>query len=407
MTRRIFHRVDVGRVRSRNEDVVHVDEALGLAIVADGVGGHRAGDRAARLAVDACAQLLKNQQWAIESVRRGDRQVDREDLARYVRHALKTASKQIFTESQATPELAGMSSTCTLFLDLGGVALLAHVGDSRAYLLRDQEVAQLTTDHVVATAAPSDDAKRPVKRRVLARAVGHAADVEVDVSWLELERDDRLLLCSDGLSDLLASNDELNECVEAFGAPASPEVLVDLANTRGGRDNISAVVIDQADAAQPPSPWPSIREQLHLLRELSPFSRLSYLELEVLRATARVDNVAPAAIIAFEDDQPTVAVLVRGSVELNYASGETLVVGPGGLLGETSLTQNGAWPYVALAREEVTLIGFPAGTVRRLLETRPRASARVMWEFLSVLASRAADVGRGSTHRVHLAAEVW
>ncbi|MCU0698631.1 MAG: protein phosphatase 2C domain-containing protein [Myxococcaceae bacterium] len=407
MPRRLFHRVDVGRVRPRNEDYVFVDESLGLAIVADGVGGHRAGDRAARLAAEACAQALVNQRWAIESVRRGDKQVDREDLGRFVRHALKAASKQIYLEAQANPDCAGMSSTCTLFLDLGPFGLLAHVGDSRAYLVRDDEVALVTTDHVVATVAQGDEGPKRVKRRVLARAVGHAPDVEVDVSWVTLEPQDRLVLCSDGLSDLLASNAELPESLEAFGAQAAPEVLVDLANTRGGRDNISVVVVDVADAPQVPSTWPSLREQLHILRELPPFQRLSYLELELLRTSARVDNVAPAAIIAYPDEEPSMAVVIKGTVELNYGSGEALLVGPGGLLGETCLTQNGAWPYVALAREDVTLVAVPATVVRHLLETRPRASARVMWEFLSVMSARASDIGRNAAHRVHLAPEAW
>lgn len=407
MPRRMFHRVDVGRVRPRNEDYVFVDESLGLAVVADGVGGHRAGDRAARLAAEACAQALTNQRWAIESVRRGDGQVDREDLGRFVRHALKAASKQIHTEAQTSPELSGMSSTCTLFLDLGAFGLLAHVGDSRAYLVRDDEVALITTDHVVATVAEGDDGPRRVKRRVLARAVGHALDVEVDVAWVSLQPKDRLVLCSDGLSDLLASNAELPECIEAFGAQAAPEVLVDLANTRGGRDNISVVVIDVAAGPQVPSTWPSVREQLHILRELPPFQRLSYLELELLRASARVDNVAPAAIVAYPDDEPSVAIVIKGTVELNYGSGEALLVGPGGLLGETCLTQNGAWPYVALAREDVTLISIPAGVLRHLLEARPRASARVMWEFLSVMSARASDIGRNAAHRVQLAPEAW
>jgi serine/threonine protein phosphatase PrpC len=407
MPRRMFHRVDVGRVRSRNEDVVFVDESLGLAIVADGVGGHRAGDRAARLATEACAQALLNQRWAIESVRSGDKKVDREDLGRFVRSALKSASKQIHAEAQASPELAGMSSTCTLFLDLGPFGLLAHVGDSRAYLVRDDEVALITTDHVVATVAEGDDGLRRVKRRVLARAVGHAADVEVDVSWVSLEPHDRVVLCSDGLSDLLASNDELPECIEAFGAAAAPEVLVDLANTRGGRDNISVVVVEAAGAAQVPSPWPSLRDQLHILRELPPFQRLSYLELELLRASARVDNVAPASIIAYPDDTPSVAIVIKGTVELNYGSGESLLVGPGGLLGETCLTQNGAWPYVALAREDVTLVSVPAPVIRQLVELRPRASSRVMWEFLAVMSSRASDIGRNAAHRVQLAPEAW
>jgi serine/threonine protein phosphatase PrpC len=405
--RPIFHRVDVGRVRKRNEDYVLVDEAWGLAIVADGVGGHQAGDRAARIAAEACAEQLKNQKWAVESVRAGDKRVDREELARFVRHALRQASRRIHTEAAASPEFAGMSSTCTLFLDLGAIGLLAHVGDSRAYLVRDAEVAQLTTDHVVMTLGQSEDSIKQVKRRVLARAVGHAPDVEVDVAWVALQPDDQLVLCSDGLSDVLASADELRECLEAFGAHAAPDVLVDLANVRGGRDNISAVVISAAGAPTVTGAWQGVREQLDILRELPPFQRLSYLELEQLRPAAQVDNLPSTSIVAYPEDQPTLGVVVRGSVDLTYASGETLTVGVGGLLGETSLTHDGPWPYVVLTREEVTLVTFPAARVRRLLETRPRASTRVMWEFLSVLSARAAELGRSSAHRVKLSPEVW
>jgi hypothetical protein len=242
---------------------------------------------------------------------------------------------------------------------------------------------------------------------VLARAVGHTPDVEVDVSWVVLRPDDALVLCSDGLSDLLATPNELHECLEIFGTAAAPDVLVDLANVRGGRDNISAVVIGQEGSALGTERWASIREQLDILRELSPFQSLSYLELEQLRPSAHVDNLPATSIVAYPEATPMLAVVVRGSVDLTYASGDTITVGVGGLIGETSLSLDGAWPYVVLTREDVTLVTFPASQLRRLLETRPRASSGVIWEFLSVLASRTTEIGQNAVHRVQLAREAW
>jgi protein phosphatase len=404
MGRSIFHRVDVGRMRDRNDDVVLVDEALGLAIVADGVGGHRAGDRAAALAAQSVLGMLQEQAWAVDAVKKRDPRVDREDLARFVRHALQRASQAIFDEAQGAPERAGMSTTITLVLDLEGRALVAHVGDSRGYLLRGGEVLRLTEDHVVSTAVKSaDNAEKPVKKRVLSRAVGNTAAVQVDVLWVDLLPEDRVLLCSDGLSDNLFEDDELLEAVTTFGASAAPEVLVDLANTRGGRDNISVALLDtvgtgtsRAQSAADARDWPNVREQLRILRELSPFRQLSFLELEALRTHARVDHFLASTIIAYPRETPQVAVLVRGAVELNCASGAPLLLGPGAIIGETTLVHDGEWPYVALARQDVTLVRFPAAVLRGFLKSRPRASSKVLWEFLTVSGIRLAEVANPS-----------
>jgi PPM family protein phosphatase len=405
MGRAIFHRVDLGRLRNRNDDVVLVDEGLGLAIVADGVGGHRAGDRAAALAAGSLLAMLQEQTWAVEAVRRKDPRVDKEDLARFVRHALQRASQAIFAEAQASPERAGMSTTTTLVLDLDGRALVAHVGDSRGYLLRGGEVLRLTEDHVVSTAVKSaDGAQKPVKKRVLSRAVGNTAAVQVDVMWVDLLPEDRVLLCSDGLSDNLFEDDEVLEAVTTFGAAAAPEVLVDLANTRGGRDNISVALLDtvstsasQAQQATQARDWPNLREQLRILRELAPFRQLSYLELEALRAHARVDHFPASTIIAYPRETPQVAVLVRGAVELNCASGAPLLLGPGSIIGETTLVHEGEWPYVALTKHDVTLVRFPAEVLRGFLQSRPRASSKVLWEFFTVSGTRLAEVASPST----------
>ncbi|MEO1173526.1 MAG: protein phosphatase 2C domain-containing protein, partial [Myxococcota bacterium] len=118
LRRRIHHGCDVGRVRPHNEDVVLVDVQLGLSIVADGVGGHRAGDRAARLAAESVHLTLKDQTWAIDALRRQDPSVKREDVAKVIRFALQRANLRIYEEANQNPDFAGMATTCTLALDL-------------------------------------------------------------------------------------------------------------------------------------------------------------------------------------------------------------------------------------------------------------------------------------------------
>lgn len=226
-------KTDVGRVREANEDSYYVDEPF--FVVADGMGGHLAGDVASATAIEI-----------IQTKRDEARSDDPETLAAIVREA----NRAIWGKSAGDPQLRGMGTTCTLLLLEGSTGQIAHVGDSRAYLFRDGELSQLTEDHTLVGRMvregklDADEAERHPQRSIITRALGVDEDVQVDVLSVEVADGDRLLLCSDGLSSMIGS-DQIKE-VLAAGDDAQPTAdrLVESAIEAGGEDNVTVVVID-------------------------------------------------------------------------------------------------------------------------------------------------------------------
>jgi len=232
---------DRGLVRSHNEDSYRVDSQRGLFVVADGMGGHAAGEVASRIAVASVAATLGPNSAGADP---GERLLD----------AVVTANRSIYEDAQAHPERQGMGTTLTLLCDEAGEVFLAHVGDSRAYRLRAGELMQLTRDHtwvnmqVRAGVITSEQAEHAQFRHVLVKALGTQPEIEPDVLPIEVLSRDRLLLCSDGLSDLVGDAD-LKRLLSASESPAETAArLVQEANARGGRDNVTAVVIDCRDS---------------------------------------------------------------------------------------------------------------------------------------------------------------
>ncbi len=227
-------RSDVGRVRDHNEDSVWptddgtTEDVLAVA-VADGMGGHAGGEVASAIAVDTATTVG------------GDPAI-----------RVQAANLAVVDAARQRPRLSGMGTTITFgILDPDGDLDIAHVGDSRAYLLRDGELEQLTRDHsyvadlIDAGQLTAEEAEAHPYRSVLTRAVGLDAMVEVDTYAVVLEAGDRVLVCSDGLTSMLPDT-KVAELLGADGElpAASADALVNAANEAGGTDNITVVVVD-------------------------------------------------------------------------------------------------------------------------------------------------------------------
>jgi PPM family protein phosphatase len=235
---RVGVRTDVGKVRDGNEDSYLVEEPL--FVVADGMGGHLAGDVASATAVEVITQ------------RAGDASVQQpESLSTLVRQA----NRAIYQKARSDPSLKGMGTTCTLVLIDGDRAQIAHVGDSRAYLLRGGRLEQLTEDHTLVGRMVKEgrlrqeEAQHHPQRSIITRALGVDADVDVDLKPVELHVGDRLLLNSDGLTSMIEDG-ALEQILAGEPDPQSAaDKLVDAANDAGGEDNITVVVIDVVEGA--------------------------------------------------------------------------------------------------------------------------------------------------------------
>ena len=225
MKLRVGARSDVGRVRKGNEDSFTVDEPL--FAVADGMGGHQGGEVASSL--------------ALETIAGGDGPL--EELVR-------RANEAVHSRAAKDPGLAGMGTTLTALRADGEVLRLAHVGDSRAYLLRDGTIQRLTKDHTVVERLVDEGRLTPQEaeihpqRSILTRALGVDETLQVDQGAIEPRPGDRLLLCSDGLTGMIGEDQITRILAEHPDPQAAADALVEAANQAGGQDNITAVVID-------------------------------------------------------------------------------------------------------------------------------------------------------------------
>jgi serine/threonine protein phosphatase PrpC len=220
---------DIGQVRERNEDSILVDPPV--FVVADGMGGHRGGDVASRVAIETMERLADE---------------DHGSLTEHVRRA----NRAVWDRSVEDQRLSGMGTTLTAVRIDGDQVTLAHVGDSRAYLLRNDALQQLTDDHtLVARMVRSGEitkaeAEVHPHKNVMTRSLGTEQNVEVDEDSIVLVDGDRLLLCSDGLTGMVAE-DQIQAILENSDQPQqAADRLVKAANRAGGIDNISVVVID-------------------------------------------------------------------------------------------------------------------------------------------------------------------
>ena len=254
-------RTDVGQRRDHNEDAFLVDESLGLFIVADGMGGHAGGGTASSLAVQTIQGSVKEAREREPELFGAQTGVEESALPDVLREAVEAACLKIFETAQGSPELSGMGTTVTATLVDGRTAFIAHVGDSRCYLLRGGRIYQVSEDHSLvneqlkAGAISPDEARHSRFKNIITRSVGFEQQVQVDLMGVELEAGDILLVCCDGLSNLV-EDAEILRVVEEAPLDETPQRLIELANERGGDDNITVVVVRVQDPP-PTTPDPA------------------------------------------------------------------------------------------------------------------------------------------------------
>lgn len=242
---------DVGRARERNEDSWFGGNRV--FAVADGLGGHRAGEVASRLAVEAMAKLDKNGPTT--------------GIGRALVAAIEEANHAVSQRAAGDPETAGMATTLTALAVEGGMAHLGHVGDSRCYLLRGDQMTLVSSDHTLVArmvdegAITLEQAETHPQRSVITRALGTDATVDVDLTPVALAPGDRWVLCSDGLSSVVPESEIAGLLASIRDPKETCRALIDEANRRGGPDNITVVIVDVPEDADLPAVDPAALEQ--------------------------------------------------------------------------------------------------------------------------------------------------
>lgn len=240
-----FGQSDVGRVRAVNQDSLLVDTSNHLYIVADGMGGHAGGEIASKLCIEQVIEYLIPKEVSTDPENDGlhpDRRVQS-----ILGEAINHASSKIYERALEEPSLKGMGTTATILKLIGRHGYFAHVGDTRLYLVRSGFIYQLTYDHslvseqVRAGLLTQEEADAHHLRNVITRSVGYQEEEDVDTAYVKLEDDDIIILCSDGLHGKV-TNREIAQITKAHEIDSVIK-LIELANERGGDDNISLVVL--------------------------------------------------------------------------------------------------------------------------------------------------------------------
>jgi serine/threonine protein phosphatase PrpC len=247
---------DIGRKRQRNEDSYLVNDKIGLYIVADGMGGHAGGEFASKIAVSTVEEIIRGEDRVKSNVPANtylDGNQSAEGLEQdRLKDAINRAGNMIVRRAFEDPELKGMGTTSTVMFVSEDKAYIAHVGDSRAYCIRNGEIIQITEDHSLvheqlkSGLITEEEAKTHQLKNIITRSVGVQEEVEVDTVVWKIQSGDGYLLCSDGLSNMV-QDEEMQEIVTKFEVEQAARELVDLANSRGGEDNITLILLKVFD----------------------------------------------------------------------------------------------------------------------------------------------------------------
>ncbi len=240
-------KVDIGKKRGRNEDAIYVSNSPvgilpNLYIVADGMGGHKAGGLASNLAIETFCKYIEEHKYIDIKTR--------EDITILLKLAIRSANHAIYEKSKEKEEYTGMGTTMTVATVVENIVYIAHVGDTRLYLLNRISIFQATTDHSLVQEMlqqgyiSESETKDHPQRHIITRAIGTYAKVKIDTVMYDLKNVEYMLLCSDGLTGML-NNEQIHECV--FNTKDTPSVAVDSlienANLNGGVDNISVIIV--------------------------------------------------------------------------------------------------------------------------------------------------------------------
>ncbi|MEX1364074.1 MAG: cyclic nucleotide-binding domain-containing protein, partial [Nannocystaceae bacterium] len=387
---------DVGRKRTENEDNFLIDKRLRLFVVADGMGGHASGEIASAMAVHGIREIIDRERDIVDTYDDEDPK-SHVEVCTLLEFAVHHTCAQIFHKARREPEKRGMGTTLIVLLFIGDRGFIAYVGDSRIYLLRGGIVYQLTEDHSLRnelirmgkiTADEFESSPYANLKNAMTRAVGVYESVEVDTLDFDVIPGDSFLLCSDGLYEYLSDED----IAHAIGLPEIREVpgqLIDIANTRGGKDNITAVVVQVAGDDDDLDRANELNFTLDTLKNVPLFSELSYQQLVRVMNLSKQSAMEPGQVLFSEGDAGNeLFVVLRGRVGLSRGGIEVAEVTVGAHLGEMSLVDASTRSASATVLEAGKFLSIGRDDFYDVLRREPALAVKLLWSFVRVLADR-------------------
>lgn len=393
-------KTDVGRKRDSNEDSHLSLPEYGLFVVADGVGGRACGEIASAMTIE----VFKAAGPKLAALARGHAEApSREARAKTLQaidETCQTATRKIYERAELEGR-KGMTTTLVVVLVAGSTLFLAHVGDSRAYLFRGGMLHQLTEDHsmvneLVRTGKMTPAEARASKHRhVITRAIGLYPSVQPSLATVDLIGDDRVLLCTDGLCDVIPA-DAILACGSVTDPSGACQALVQEALDSGGPDNITVMVVD-----------PGVREELDAAENRARILETLFL-FEDLPYAARVQVADILGVHAFSPGQTLVQqgareykmfVVLEGEVSVRFNNAELARLGSGEHFGELSLVDRQPRSASVVAVSDGVAISISAEELDGFLLREPALGAQILWKLMRVLGQRLRDTNArvGST----------
>lgn len=369
------------------------DPEQGIFICCDGMGGHAAGEVASRTAVEVIANELRNVMPTIRELDAKNKPADRQHVCELLDAAVQHACRRVHQIASDNPDYRGMGTTLSVLVVAGSMGYIAHVGDSRIYLIRGGRVYQLTEDHTVVAEqlkrglVTAEEAKDAPYRSVLTRAVGIQEYVQVDTLPFEVLPADYFVLCSDGLSNYVKGEEFLTYLTN-LSANEVPQKLVDIANERGGRDNITCLLVDVVgeDLSEQAKVH---KETVDALKAAPLFQHLPYEDiLKVLRATF-LRRAYPGDVVIQEGTPGDEMYIIReGRVRVLKGEIELAQLGKWDHLGEMSFVDSAPRSASVVAMEPTDLITIRKDDFYYLLATDAPLGMKLLWAFIQVLSYR-------------------
>ena len=383
---------DPGLKRKNNQDSLFASPEMGVYVVADGVGGRLGGDKASQLCVHVFEERAPALQHLVNNHAREPGESRRNQVLEALDSVCQEASRAVY-EMGIAEGFPGTSTTLVVTLVGGGFVFVAHAGDSRVYLYRQELLRKLTDDHSMVNELvrqgkmTAQEARKSSYRHVITRALGNSPFVQVDLACTELLPGDRLLLCSDGLSDPVEPN-TLQDLV-ANGSPKEvvPRLL-QAAMDGGGSDNISIIVVD-------PQPTPEAERAVARAQVLSQLFLFEGLQFSALQRVSLFMSEMPFApnqeILTQGDEGQRLYAVVQGTLEVTRDGVKIADFGPGDHFGELALTDSRPRSATVRATSMGRLMTIDRMQLDRLSRREPELGARILWNLLSSVSDRLRD----------------
>jgi serine/threonine protein phosphatase PrpC len=391
---------DVGRKRDHNEDNFLIDKQLHLFVVCDGMGGHAAGEVASQLAIHEVREAVRRNDDIVQRFAAHDGSVRADEILTILEHSIQSACSAIYRHAQAEPEKRGMGTTCSVLLIIGERGFIAHVGDSRIYLLRQGKVHQLTEDHslineLIKRGKITRDGIEgsPYKnyQNAVTRAVGVYESVQVDTLDFEILPGDHYLLCTDGLHHYLTSDELISENLRAPDINDVPNRFIKLANEGGGHDNITAVVLRvEAEAtARADERTEELVRKVEVVKGMPLFRHLNYKEVMRILNITEVRDYAPSEQL-FQEGTPgnELFIILSGTVRLHKDGTFITNLTRGQHLGEMALVDASLRSASATAEERTRVLVVKRKDFLDIIRKEAPLATKLLWSLVQVLNER-------------------